>query len=154
MTFVNGFDFNIYDENEILLIKNNKWKTIGKIFLLQCRWEIKRDWMLVTSGTFLNGWVGYFTWSQCCWTGTIGHGLPPKASFIFNILFATIEWKWVDIDWWFKIQRMWWSFKIALWGADPVSSELQAGWLSPEQSNNCPCTITHSRCLLPTQRRS
>ena len=108
--------------------------------------------MLVTSDTFLNDWVGYFTWSQCWWTGTIGHGLPTKPSFIFNILFAKIEWKWVDIDWWFKIQRMWWSFKIALWGVDPVSSKLQAGWLlSPEQSYNCPCTITHSRCWLPTQ---
>ena len=104
--------------------------------------------MLVTSDTFLNDWVGYFTWSQCWWTGTIGHGLPTKPSFIFNILFAKIEWKWVDIDWWFKIQRMWWS----LWGVDPVSSKLQAGWLlSPEQSYNCPCTITHSRCWLPTQ---
>ena len=29
MTFVNGFDFNIHDENEILLIKNNKWKNIS-----------------------------------------------------------------------------------------------------------------------------
>ena len=29
MTFVNGFDFNIHEKSEILLIKNNKWKNIS-----------------------------------------------------------------------------------------------------------------------------